>query len=611
MTRTSLLRRSACLAIAAFVAGPAVAPATGISAISSIATPSAAAAPATTAKPRVSLLGDSTMMAMNESDKDVVRAGYDLLWDAESCRRLVNPSCRGRFGSVPVSVLPLISTTYRGSLGEAMVVMAGYDDYSIPSAVDALMSEAMAQGVARVVFLTFREHVPYVGPSGISNAATFARHNDVLRDAAAKYPSLYLADWNAHSSTRAEWFYSDGIHLTPAGSRALAQFIVAELGALDVGRCTAANTGVASSAPVEREPTVGPAHAFESIRPVRVLDTREPDLGGADGMLAAGRAVEVPVGGAIDGDASAVIATVTAVDPCKDGFLSVYPGPCSQAPPLAATVNFVTGRTTANLAITALGSGTVCAFSSVSTDLVVDVLGSVGPTGSRFTAITPARFVDTRGGSPIIATVTGRRVSHVPTTVPIAGRGEVPGDTTAVLVNVTAVQPDVAGFVSLYPGPCDGTVRTSTLSTIAKRDTGAATIVGLGPDGSVCAHSSMGTDLVLDVQGWFGGSGLLYRSQTPTRVLDTRSGAAPDSSSIASAGPVLLNIVADRPTRPGFLRAAGCGVATDTAILNFVPGEITGNVVAVAPAGSAGSVCIGASWPSHVVADLSGTFVDG
>ena len=208
---------------------------------------------------------------------------------------------------------------------------------------------------------------------------------------------------------------------------------------------------------------VGPVHSFESIQPVRVLDTRESALGGAAGMLAAGRVLEVPADTTIGADASAVMATVTAVDPCRDGFLTVYPGPCSDSPPLAATVNFVTGRTTANLAITALGAGDVCIFSSATTDVVVDVLGAVGPSGSRFNAITPARFVDSRGGTPIIPTISGRRVSHAPTAVPIAGRGEVPADATAVMVNVTAVQPDVPGFVSLYPGPCDGTVRTSTL----------------------------------------------------------------------------------------------------------------------------------------------------
>ena len=64
-----------------------------------------------------------------------------------------------------------------------------------------------------------------------------------------------------------EWFYSDGIHLTPAGSRALSQFVVAELGALTVGRCTNAATGTPTPAPADRPVNVGPAHAFSSVSP--------------------------------------------------------------------------------------------------------------------------------------------------------------------------------------------------------------------------------------------------------------------------------------------------------------------------------------------------------
>ena len=63
--------------------------------------------------PHVSLLGDSTMagMAWNSTTgndpRDIVGNSYRLTFDAESCRRLVHPSCRGRFGSVPMSLLPL------------------------------------------------------------------------------------------------------------------------------------------------------------------------------------------------------------------------------------------------------------------------------------------------------------------------------------------------------------------------------------------------------------------------------------------------------------------------------------------------------------------------
>ena len=85
--------------------------------------------------------------------------------EAESCRRLVAPSCRGRFGYVPSNTMDVLRA-YRGRLGEAVVIMAGYDDISIGDAVGQIMAETEAQGVKHVIWLTFPLNVPYVLPSG-------------------------------------------------------------------------------------------------------------------------------------------------------------------------------------------------------------------------------------------------------------------------------------------------------------------------------------------------------------------------------------------------------------------------------------------------------------
>lgn len=72
--------------------------------------------------------------------RDIVGNAYKLTFDAESCRRIVMGSCRGRFGYTPPSVLPLMRTTLKGKLGEAIVVMAGYDDPSLTNAIDQVMA---------------------------------------------------------------------------------------------------------------------------------------------------------------------------------------------------------------------------------------------------------------------------------------------------------------------------------------------------------------------------------------------------------------------------------------------------------------------------------------
>ena len=57
--------------------------------------------------PPVSLIGDSTMAGMawtsttGNDPRDIVGNAYRLTFDAESCRRLVIGSCRGRFGYHP------------------------------------------------------------------------------------------------------------------------------------------------------------------------------------------------------------------------------------------------------------------------------------------------------------------------------------------------------------------------------------------------------------------------------------------------------------------------------------------------------------------------------
>jgi hypothetical protein len=185
--------------------------------------------------PHVTMVGDSTLAGMVWYDQagvtrsqDVVRAAYDLTLDAESCRRLVAPSCRGRFGYVPNTTMDVLRAN-RGRLGEAVVIMGGYDDISIGDAVPQILAETEAQGVKHVIWLTFPLNVPYVLPSGFPARSLYANHNLVLYLNSVTHPTLHLADWNTYSAGHREWFGSDGIHLTPAGTMALASYLRAQL----------------------------------------------------------------------------------------------------------------------------------------------------------------------------------------------------------------------------------------------------------------------------------------------------------------------------------------------------------------------------------------------
>lgn len=187
---------------------------------------------------RVTLIGDSTMAAMRWYDEvnnaspryDTIATGYDTILSAESCRRLVLPSCVGRIDPVtavrwtPQSVLPLMQNSLRGRLGQMLVIMAGYDDLDVASTIDPIMTEALAQGVERVFWLDLRLTTTYPVYQRYYEAS-----NRALGAARARYPQLTVLGWNDYSAGRTSWFERDGIHLTGVGALELGRFIRAAI----------------------------------------------------------------------------------------------------------------------------------------------------------------------------------------------------------------------------------------------------------------------------------------------------------------------------------------------------------------------------------------------
>lgn len=572
---------------------------------------------------RVTMVGDSTMMAMAlyPNDDELISVGYDTVLDAQSCRRLVIGSCRGRFGSVPVSVLPLMRTKLAGQLGQALVVMAGYDDVrDISSDIDAIVGEANAQGVAQVLWLTYRTNVHYSLPiSGASGAAVYQTHNEKLRAATLRWPNLDLLDWGGYSATQPSWFSSDGIHLTPTGSTALAMFIRAALDASSatVARCTpnAAQTGTPDAAAAV-QPSTGPLSGFVGTPPTRVLDTRDPSLGGQAGKVGAARTVRVPLDEVVPEGSVAAVLTVTAADPCRAGYVTVFP--CGPLPD-TSNLNFVALRNTAALVVTMLAAdGSACLFASVATDLIVDVLGGFRPGGDLFHPIEPTRWVDTRGAPAVVQTDVGTRAAGQEIAVPVGDTGSIPSSATAVMLNLTSTGSSGDTVLAVYPGACGAWPGTSTLNVSLHRDVAASAIVELDDDGTLCLSTITGNGhVVLDVAGWFGpgGGGLAFRPSTPTRLADTRQAGglalAPGTTlTVAVDQPSMVSVAVTQSSTAGFTTLKPCGATGTSSIVNVVRAEPIANSTAVAP-GVGGSVCATTSAAAHVIVDRTGTFVPG
>jgi 2',3'-cyclic-nucleotide 2'-phosphodiesterase (5'-nucleotidase family) len=120
---------------------------------------------------------------------------------------------------------------------------------------------------------------------------------------------------------------------------------------------------------------------FRGVTPSRLFDTRPNEPGNAAIAVAKSKVATTPLEVKVAGlsgltpetGAGAVVLNVAITNPAAAGFVTVYP--CGNRP-FTANVNFAAGETVSNAVIAPLSSaGTICFYSLVSTDIVVDING--------------------------------------------------------------------------------------------------------------------------------------------------------------------------------------------------------------------------------------------
>ncbi|MDP2292650.1 MAG: hypothetical protein Q8M22_15785 [Actinomycetota bacterium] len=224
------------------------------------------------------------------------------------------------------------------------------------------------------------------------------------------------------------------------------------------------------------------AAELHPLPPARLADT-----GGT--RLAANGTLVVPVagvGGVPASGAQAVTVTVTASTPSGYGYLTVWP--CSTQRPTVSTLNFVAGDTISNAATMPLGAaGDLCVFSSVATNVTVDVGAWWGADGLRATLATPQRLYDSRGGTKPAAEST--------TTVLLTD--DLPPGTTAVVANVAAVNPVAAGRLTAFS--CGALPVGASVSYALNENRAGLVATGLSVAGGLCLHTSRSSHLLIDV----------------------------------------------------------------------------------------------------------------
>lgn len=380
-----------------------------------------------------------------------------------------------------------------------------------------------------------------------------------------------------------------------------------------------------SDIPVIVLPAAEPS-GFVATAPQRVFDTRD-GTGGRGTPLGAGETWRFTIAGkyGIPLDAVAVAINLTSVDATAPSYVTVSPSGEMRA--FASNLNPVPGAAIPNLVVARVGlGGSIDLYNnSGAVHLVGDVVGWFEP-GSDvgLEALAPARLLDTRDGTGgIVGPIGPGQVIELQVT----GRGGVSEECEAVALNVTATEPSVGSYLTVWPTgeqrPLASSVNMAPRQTVPNM-----VLAKVGAGGRVSIFNNSGTThVVVDVLGCFG-SGVSSRfvSLSPARVLDTRDGnGAPQTplgrgaltlqlagrggvpSSGASA--VLLNVTAVTPTAGTFVTVFPTDVERPTASnLNAVTGQVVPNMV-IARLGPDGAAQIyNNTGTVDLVADVMGYF---
>jgi Mannosyl-glycoprotein endo-beta-N-acetylglucosaminidase len=186
--------------------------------------------------------------------------------------------------------------------------------------------------------------------------------------------------------------------------------------------------------------------------PVRVADSRNTGVVGPNADLVVDLSAQIAASlGAMTAPASAVL-NITVTSPEAIGYATVYPS--DSAMPVASTLNFVRGKTLANMTIVRVGADgriRVRNASSGSTQVIVDlsgffVGGAVTMHGGFVPLASPHRVLDTRLGL-------GYPTAAPPGATCILNPNQ--PNAAAVALNATVTEGGAVGYLVIWPADRD------------------------------------------------------------------------------------------------------------------------------------------------------------
>jgi hypothetical protein len=455
-------------------------------------------------------------------------------------------------------VIPTLATN-PSVIGEHVVIGSGYnypywDPARFDRSIDSMVSTLTAAGVAHVYWVTLRE----VKPEYVSASA-----------------------WN--QMLPYSWYFPTvNDHLERALDRHPNLTLVDWAAAAD-------RTGLTYDA-IHLNPTGAALYSKLIADAVFANGTR----------IAAGSVTRVHV--TDEASTTAVAVNLTATGTLGPGYLTAYP--CDGTRPDVSNLNHARNHTVAAAAIVPVGpSGDICVYNSNSTELIVDLFGSFEGDVELVGAV-PTRLHDSRN-------VGERQRGELRVRVAEPGGG-------AVALNVTALEPDAPGFVTVQACGLDS-VATSNLNVVPGSVTPNLVMVEPDAHGHVCIVPSTTMHLIVDRFASFAADAPI-RLVRPERIVDTRS-----DGSVRSPGRVVRFTVGDTSLATGTLatgvmmnltivEAADAGFATvypcsrgrpGASNVNVGRGQTIANFALVQPDAS-GEVCVYTDVAADVVVDVLG-----
>ncbi len=367
----------------------------------------------------------------------------------------------------------------------------------------------------------------------------------------------------------------------------------------------------------DTEPTAN-ATKFEPVEPFRLVDSRE-GLGTV--RLQAGRVARIKAGGA---DIAAVSANFTVVSPSGFGYVTAYN--CTPDVPTVSTLGYRPGQTVANQAIVPLDRGSLCLYSKVATDIIIDINGYYRTTSgtSGFVPVTPARLFDSRG--PGIASLkAGRELALQVTGVD----GGAPSGSVGVAANITVIEPTGYGHLQVYPCGAPSDIGISNINYVPNDYRPNTVVSPVDNRGRICLRSLTNTDVAVDLTGYFSESGglelvpldpiRLFDSRTTYRSLNEATGGQRVKAGQvirltvkgvrgipATAKAVSVNLTATDAIKDTYLTAFPCGARPNTSNVNLVASQFVSANGAMVKLSADGDLCLYSKNAVHVIVDING-----